>query len=77
LLNDSFAALPKAFMEGQRILNGMDAIIRLFLSRAFYAAMILLGSALMVGATNFPFIPKHASLLTLLSVGIPTLGIAA
>lgn len=77
LLNDSFAALPKAFMEGQRILNGMDAIIRLFLSRAFYAAMILIGSALMVGAVNFPFIPKHASLLTLLSVGIPTLGIAA
>ncbi|MCL4252620.1 MAG: HAD-IC family P-type ATPase, partial [Anaerolineae bacterium] len=77
LLNDSFAALPRAFMEGQRILNGMDAIIRLFLSRAFYAAMILLGSALMVGAVNFPFIPKHASLLTLLSVGIPTLGIAA
>jgi cation-transporting ATPase E len=77
LLNDSFAALPKAFMEGQRILNGMDAIIRLFLSRAFYAAMILIGASLMVGATNFPFIPKHASLLTLLSVGIPTLGIAA
>lgn len=77
LLNDSFAALPKAFMEGQRILNGMDAIIRLFLSRAFYAAMILIGSALMLGAVNFPFIPKHASLLTLLSVGIPTLGIAA
>jgi len=76
LLNDSFAALPKAFMEGQRILNGMDTIIRLFLSRAFYAAMILLGASLMVGATNFPFIPKHASLLTLLSVGIPTLGIA-
>lgn len=77
LLNDSFAALPRAFMEGQRILNGMDAIIRLFLSRAFYAAMILLGAGLMVGAVNFPFIPKHASLLTLLSVGIPTLGIAA
>lgn len=77
LLNDSFAALPAAFMEGQRILNGMGDIIRLFLTRAFYAALVILGVAVVVGVEQFPFIPKHASLLTLLTVGFPTFGLAA
>jgi len=77
LLGDSFAALPKAFMEGQRILNGMGDIIRLFLTRAFYAALIIIGTAIMMNTQLFPFIPKHASLLTLLTVGFPTFGLAA
>ncbi len=77
LLNDSFAALPAAFMEGQRILNGMGDIIRLFLTRAFYAAIVILGVAVVIGVELFPFIPKHASLLTLLTVGFPTFGLAA
>ncbi|PJF23414.1 MAG: haloacid dehalogenase [Phototrophicales bacterium] len=77
LLDDSFRALPAAFMEGQRILNGMQDIIRLFLTRAFYAAMIIIGAAVIAEAQLFPFIPKHASLLTLLAVGFPTFALAA
>jgi cation-transporting ATPase E len=76
LLNDSFAALPAAFMEGQRIINGMEDIIRLFLTRAFYAASIILGAGIIAEAQLFPFIPKHASLVTLISVGVPTLALA-
>lgn len=77
LLNDSFKALPAAFMEGQRILNGMEDIIRLFLTRAFYAALVILGVAVVADVIVFPFIPKHASLITLLTVGFPTFGLAA
>ena len=77
LLNDSFAALPRAFIEGQRILNGMEDIIRLFLTRAFYAALIIVGAAVVSEAHLFPFIPKHASLITLLTVGLPTFALAA
>ncbi len=77
LLNDSFAALPAAFMEGQRIINGMEDIIRLFLTRAFYAACIILGAGIIAEAQLFPFIPKHASLVTLITVGVPTFALAA
>ncbi len=77
LLNDSFAALPKAFIEGQRILNGMEDIIRLFLTRAFYAGLIIVGAAVITEAHLFPFVPKHASLITLLTVGLPTFALAA
>jgi len=64
-------------MEGQRILNGMDDIIRLFLIRAFYAAIIILGAAVVVEAQLFPFIPKHASLITLVTIALPTFMLAA
>ncbi|MFW5692459.1 MAG: HAD-IC family P-type ATPase [Chloroflexota bacterium] len=77
LLDDSFRALPAAFKEGQRIINGMEDIIRLFLTRAFYAALVILGAGIIAEAHLFPFIPKHAALLTLLTVGFPTFALAA
>jgi cation-transporting ATPase E len=75
LLNDSFAVLPSAFREGQRIIHGMQDIVRLFLTRTFYVTLLILGAAI-VGVA-FPVTPKHNSILALLSVGIPTLALAA
>ena len=74
LLNDSFAVLPAAFQEGQRIVNGMQDIVRLFLTRTFYVTLLVLGTAI-VGVA-FPVMPKHNSVLALLTVGIPTLALA-
>jgi cation-transporting P-type ATPase E len=75
LLNDSFAALPPAFREGQRIINGMEDIMRLFLSRVVYQALIIIGAAII--GLAFPITPVHMSLLSLFTVGIPTLFLAA
>jgi len=75
LLNDSFAALPPAFREGQRIINGMEAIMRLFLSRVAYQSLIIVGAAII--GLAFPITPVHMSLLSLFTVGIPTLFLAA
>jgi cation-transporting P-type ATPase E len=74
LLNDSFASLPFAFREGQRILNGMQDILRLFLTRVLVVALLILSIQV---AGSFPFTPKNASLLALLTVGIPTIALAA
>lgn len=75
LLNDSFAALPPAFREGQRIVSGMQDIMRLFLTRASYMALIVVGAAVI--GLGFPFTPIHSSVLSLFTVGIPTLALAA
>jgi len=75
LLDDSFAALPAAFREGQRIVRGMADIMRLFLTRTLYVTLLIL-FAQVVGLA-FPLSPKHNSILALLTVGIPTLGLAA
>jgi cation-transporting ATPase E len=74
LLGDSFASLPFAVQEGQRIINGMQDILRLFLSRTFYVALIILSTSILGG---FPFSPKQSSVLALFAVGLPTLMLAA
>jgi cation-transporting ATPase E len=74
LVNDSFAALPAAFREGQRILRGMQDIIRLFLVRTFSVALIILATSLL--GQHFPLSPRHNGVLALLTVGIPTVLLA-
>ena len=74
LLHDSFGALPKAFREGQRIRRGLCRILELFLSRVFAVALLIL--AVLIVQAGFPLSPAQISLLTLLTVGIPTFGIA-
>ena len=75
LINDSFGALPAAFTEGQRIVNGMKDILRLFLTRVLYAALLIVAIDLI--GLGFPFIPKQNALLVGLTVGLPTLALAA
>ena len=75
LLEDSFAALPIAFQEGQRIIKGMEDIVRLLMTRTFYVMLLIIATRL-VGVA-FPVTPKHNSVLALLTVGIPILAIAA
>jgi cation-transporting ATPase E len=75
LLNDSFGVLPSAFREGQRIVRGMQDVLRLLLARTFYVSLLIVGAAV-VGAP-FPVLPKHNFILALLTVGIPTLVLVA
>ena len=50
-------------------------IIRLFLSRVVYQTIIILAVAII--GLGFPITPVHQSLLSLITVGLPTLGLAA
>jgi cation-transporting ATPase E len=73
LLKDTFSSLPLAFLEGQRIRNGMQDIFQLFLSRILAVAMLIV-EILVVG--EFPFAAKQVSVLTFLTVGTPALLLA-
>ena len=75
LLQDDFGALPSALHEGQRIRGGMHAILKLFLTRVLYMALLIV--MLAVVDIGFPFAPKQNALVTLLTVGLPTLALAA
>ncbi len=75
LLEDSFAVLPAAFREGQRIVRGMEDIVRLLLTRTIYALLLVIATQIV--GTPFPVSPKHNSIIALLTVGLPILAIAA
>ncbi len=70
LTNDSFAALAPAVLEGQRIRNGMQDILRLFMTRISTVALLIV-SSLIVGI--FPLSIRNGSAVTLMTVGIPTI----
>jgi cation-transporting ATPase E len=69
LTNDSFASLAPAVLEGQRIRNGMQDILKLFMSRITTVALLIV-SSMIVGL--FPISIRNGSAVTLMTVGIPT-----
>jgi cation-transporting ATPase E len=73
LLNDTFAPLPFAFREGQRIINGMNDILRIFMVRILYKAGII---AAITALGGFPFAPRQASLVSFVSAGVPAAALA-
>jgi cation-transporting ATPase E len=73
LLKDTFASLPAAFREGQRIQNGMQDILKLFLTRVLSMILLLISIAFIGG---FPFQPRQTSIITFLTVGVPAVALA-
>lgn len=70
LLRDSFAAVPRAFAEGQRIVTGLRDCLALYLVRLTYMILAILAIGLIVG--SFPFSPKNTALISFLTLGLPT-----
>ncbi len=69
LIEDAFSALASAISEGQRILNGMQDILRVFLTRILTLGMLIL---VLMTSGFFPVDLRNASAITLFTVGIPT-----
>ncbi|MFN8629515.1 MAG: HAD-IC family P-type ATPase [Chloroflexota bacterium] len=69
LMQDSFAAVAQAVEEGQRILNGMQDILKLFLTRIATVGLVIVSSLVVV---TFPIELRNASALTVFTVGVPS-----
>jgi cation-transporting ATPase E len=69
LLDDLFGVLPRAVIEGQRIVAAMEATLILLLSRTFYVLLIIAGAALL--QLPFPLTPRQNSILAFATVGVP------
>lgn len=70
LLKDSFGALPHAFLEGQRIRNGIRDSLALFIVRVFCVALLIFSIGMVTD--SFPLVNKHSALLAMFGVGLPT-----
>lgn len=74
LLHDTFTPLPFAFREGQRIINGMNDILHIFMVRILYKASIV---AAIMAVGGFPFAPRQAALVSFVTAGVPAVALAA
>ena len=73
LMKDTFAPLPFAFREGQRIINGMNDILRIFMVRIFFKALMI---AIVTGLGGFPFAPRQSALLSFFGATVPAIAFA-
>jgi cation-transporting P-type ATPase E len=69
LLKDAFNALPKIFLEGQRIRSGIADITKLFMVRIFSFTLMIVAIGMIT--LSFPFGIKASTVVTFLTVGIP------
>lgn len=69
LLDDSFASLPAVVGEGRRVIANIERVANLFVTKSVYA--LLLSIAIGVAQLPFPFYPRHLTIISSLTIGIP------
>jgi cation-transporting ATPase E len=74
LLKNRFALLPSIFDEGNKIVNTVSAISKLFLSKNFVVIYLALLHIFFV--FNFPLTPRRVSLINIFTIALPSFFIA-
>ena len=69
LRNDSFEALVRGSAIAQSVLGNASQLSKLFVTKSFYAFLIIFISNMM--SLEFPFLPRHGSLTALFTLGVP------
>ncbi len=83
LLDNNFASLPYVVAEGRRVLGNIERVAALFLTKTMYAIMLsvavaVTGLADLAGlrGLQFPFLPRHLTLISTLTIGVPAFVLA-
>ncbi|HKY66775.1 MAG TPA: HAD-IC family P-type ATPase, partial [Acidimicrobiales bacterium] len=74
LLDSDFAGLPPVLSEGRRVIANVERVANLFVTKTVYATLL----ALSVGVLHvpFPFLPRHLTIVSSLTIGIPAFFLA-
>ncbi|MFC9888907.1 HAD-IC family P-type ATPase [Streptomyces pilosus] len=74
LLNNSFATLPSVVAEGRRVIGNITRVATLFLVKTVYS--VLLAVLVVLWQVEYPFLPRHLTLLSTLTIGVPAFFLA-
>jgi cation-transporting ATPase E len=69
LLDSTFDALPGVVTEGRRVIGNVERVAGLFLTKTAY--VMLLAVAVALTGLPFPFFPRHLTLISTLTIGLP------
>ncbi len=74
LLDDRFATLPEVVAEGRRVIGNIERVANLFLVKSVYSFVLVI----LVGIfqLEYPFLPRHTTLIAALTIGIPAFFLA-
>ncbi|MGB0114790.1 MAG: HAD-IC family P-type ATPase [Ilumatobacteraceae bacterium] len=69
LTDDRFSSLPTVVNEGRKVINNVERVSNLFVTKAAYA--VLLTAVVAILGIPFPFLPRQLTLIGTFSIGIP------
>jgi magnesium-transporting ATPase (P-type) len=70
LVEGDFGSVPKAVGEGRQILRNMQRVSKLFTTKCLFGALTIL--TLGLTPIEYPFLPRHLSLASFFTLGVPT-----
>jgi cation-transporting P-type ATPase E len=74
LVDNRFENLPGVVAEGRRVVNNIERVGALFLTKTVYATALSVLSAAF--GLAFPFLPRHLTVVTAFTIGIPSFFLA-
>ena len=69
LLDGRFSHLPSVLAEGRRVIGNVERVANLFLAKNAMSLIAIIGAA--VAGIQFPILPRHMTLLSTVTIGIP------
>ena len=69
LLDGKFATLPGVVAEGRRVIANIERSANLFVTKTVYA--LLLAIAVVLTGWRYPFLPRHLTIVSVFTIGIP------
>lgn len=69
LLDGRFSHLPSVLAEGRRVIGNVERVANLFLAKNAMSLVAIVGAA--VAGIQFPILPRHMTLLSTVTIGIP------
>jgi cation-transporting ATPase E len=74
LIDNSFAVFPSVVAEGRRVIANVERVANLFVTKTVYA--VLLAIAIGVSGQQYPFVPRHFTVISALTIGVPAFFLA-
>lgn len=74
LLDSQFSHMPQVLAEGRRVIANIERVANLFVIKNVYSLVLAL--AVTVGGLAYPFLPRHMTVLSALTIGIPAFFLA-
>jgi len=69
LLDGKFATLPGVVAEGRRVIANIERSANLFVTKTVWA--MLLAIAVVLSGWRYPFLPRHLTIVSTFTIGIP------
>ncbi len=69
LLESTFATLPGVVAEGRRVIANIERSANLFVNKTVYATILAI--AVVIAGWKYPFLPRHLTIVSTFTIGIP------